>query len=92
MIAQMNGTVAPGKVLVITGGLLNENETSVWRAARKQLLQWRSAQSAWLDLKIKLVMAEGMVAGRLERFTSGRKLPRRCAIIFHAMTTATVLN
>lgn len=55
------------KVLVVTGGFLNEKETSLLRAARKQMLQWRAAKSAWLDLKIKLVMAEPMLAGQLER-------------------------
>lgn len=55
------------KVLVITGGLLNEKETSILRAGHKQILQWRAAQSAWLDLKIKLVMAEPMITGQFER-------------------------
>lgn len=63
------------KVLVITGGLLNEKETSVLRAARKQLLQWRASQSAWLDLKIKLVMAEPMVSGLIERKYPWHALP-----------------
>jgi|GEM_PF-1230643 len=62
------------KVLVVTGGLLNEKETSVMRAARKQLLQWRAAESAWLDLKIKLVMAEPMIAGQLEQRLGRRDL------------------
>jgi anaerobic magnesium-protoporphyrin IX monomethyl ester cyclase len=62
------------KVLIITGGLLNEKETSVVRAARKQLLQWRAAKSAWLDLKIKMVMAEPMIAAHLARRKAGRKL------------------
>jgi anaerobic magnesium-protoporphyrin IX monomethyl ester cyclase len=71
----MSRPALPDKVLIITGGLLNEKETSVVRAARKQLLQWRSAKSAWLDLKIKLVMAEPMVAAHLARRKAGRKLP-----------------
>lgn len=65
------------KVLVITGGLLNEKETSVVRAARKQLLQWRAAKSAWLDLKIKMVMAEPMIAAHLARRKAGRTLPAK---------------
>jgi anaerobic magnesium-protoporphyrin IX monomethyl ester cyclase len=63
------------KVLVITGGLLNEKETSVLRAGRKQILQWRAAKSAWLDLKVKLVMAEPMITGYAERKISGRVVP-----------------
>jgi anaerobic magnesium-protoporphyrin IX monomethyl ester cyclase len=62
------------KVLVVTGGLLNEKETSVLRALRKQSLQWRAAQAAWLDLKIKLVMAEPMIAGQAERVLGRRRL------------------
>jgi anaerobic magnesium-protoporphyrin IX monomethyl ester cyclase len=61
------------RVLIVTGGFLNEKETSVPRALRKQLLQWRAAQAAWLDLKIKLVLAEPIVAGRLLRWLSRRK-------------------
>ena len=61
-------------VLIVTGGFLNEKETSVLRAARKQLLQWRSARAAWLDLKIKLVMAEPLVAALWRRWTGGRRI------------------
>jgi radical SAM superfamily enzyme YgiQ (UPF0313 family) len=66
--------VGENKVLVITGGLLNEKETSVLRAARKQVLQWRAAQSAWLDLKIKLVMAEPMLQGQLHKKIAARSV------------------
>lgn len=55
------------KVLVVTGGFLNEKETSLVRAARKQWVQWQASESAWLDLKIKLVMAEPIIAGQIER-------------------------
>ena len=58
-------------VLVVTGGLLNEKETSVWRALRKQRLQWRAAKSAWLDLKIKMVMAESVTLGQVHRLVAG---------------------
>jgi anaerobic magnesium-protoporphyrin IX monomethyl ester cyclase len=54
------------KVLVVTGGLLNEKETSPARAVKKQIAQWRAADSAWLDLKVKLVMAEPVLLGRRE--------------------------
>lgn len=55
------------RVLIVTGGLLNEKETSLPRALAKQWFQWQAADAAWLDLKIKLVMAEPIVAGQLER-------------------------
>lgn len=54
------------KVLVVTGGLLNEKETSPLRALRKQIAQWRASEAAWLDLKVKLVMAEPVLLGRRE--------------------------
>ena len=54
------------KVLVITGGLLNEKETSLARAVKKQIAQWRASESAWLDLKVKLVLAEPVLLGRRE--------------------------
>ncbi|MGH9723182.1 MAG: B12-binding domain-containing radical SAM protein [Bryobacteraceae bacterium] len=54
------------KVLVVTGGLLTEKETSVWRALRKSARQWRASEHAWLDLKIKLVFAE-MLASKPRR-------------------------
>ncbi len=54
------------KVLVVTGGLLNEKETSPARALKKQIAQWRASESAWLDLKVKLVMAEQVLLGRRE--------------------------
>lgn len=55
------------KVLVVTGGLLNEKETSPARALKKQIAQWRASDSAWLDFKVKLVMAEQVLLGRRER-------------------------
>jgi len=66
---------AQPRIAIVTGGFLNEKETSVWRALRKQLLQWRAAEAAWLDLKIKLVLAEPLVAGQLERARRGAQLP-----------------
>ena len=86
----MSRPALPDKVLVITGGLLNEKETSVLRAARKQLLQWRAAKSAWLDLKIKLVMAEPMVAAHFARRKAGRRLaPKVRAYFAHAASQET---
>ncbi|PWF46122.1 radical SAM protein [Massilia glaciei] len=77
------------KVLVVTGGLLNEKETSVIRAARKQLLQWRAAESAWLDLKIKLVMAESLVCAEVARRMAGRNLPEKVSAYFNRAASQT---
>lgn len=63
------------RVLIVTGGLLNEKETSIVRALAKQWTQWKAAESAWLDLKIKLVMAEPMVAGEVERLLGRGGVP-----------------
>jgi hypothetical protein len=46
------------RVLIATGGLITGKERSVLLAARKTWEQWRAADDAWLDLKVKLVMAE----------------------------------
>ena len=55
-----------GRVLLVTGGLLTGKESSFLLAARKWWEQWRSADAAWLDFKVKLVMAEPLLAARLE--------------------------
>lgn len=55
------------KVLVVTGGWLTGQETSLVRTARKMWVQWQAAEEAWLDLKVKAVMAEPLIASRLER-------------------------
>lgn len=51
-------------VLVLTGGFLTAGETSLARAVRKQVLQWRHSRAAWLDLQVKLVAAEPVLAVR----------------------------
>ena len=63
------------KVLVITGGLLNEKESSLWRALRKQAAQWSSSESAWLDLKAKAIIGESLVLAGWRRFRCGQRLP-----------------
>jgi anaerobic magnesium-protoporphyrin IX monomethyl ester cyclase len=50
------------KVLVISGGFLSEKETSVTRALRKQSIQWSASTASWLDLKVKLILAEPLIA------------------------------
>jgi anaerobic magnesium-protoporphyrin IX monomethyl ester cyclase len=70
------------KVLVITGGLLNEKESSAWRALKKQWSQWLAAESAWLDLKIKLNFAEFMVLGAMERRLAGNRLSPQAQAYF----------
>ena len=62
------------RVLIVTGGFLNEKETSVWRALRKQMLQWGASRAAWLDLKIKLVLAEPIVRSHWQRAL--KRMPR----------------
>jgi anaerobic magnesium-protoporphyrin IX monomethyl ester cyclase len=59
-------TMACPRVLVATGGLITGRERSLLVAARKWWEQWRASDEAWLDLKVKLVMAEPLLAGRLE--------------------------
>ena len=61
-------------VLVITGGLLNEKESSLWRALRKQATQWRASESAWLDLKSKAIIGESIVQAGWHRLVAGRRL------------------
>lgn len=55
------------RVLIVTGGLLNEKERSLVQGLRKQLLQWRKAEHSWLDVKGKAVIAEPVLASLLER-------------------------
>src|SRR4051812_7447800 len=50
------------KVLIVTGGLITSQETSLWQAARKCWAQFAHAKHAWLDVKVKLAMAEPLVA------------------------------
>jgi radical SAM superfamily enzyme YgiQ (UPF0313 family) len=64
----------PPAVLVITGGLLNEKESSPWRALRKQAAQWRASESAWLDLKSKAIIGESIVLSGWHRLVAGRRL------------------
>ncbi len=52
------------QVLVITGGLITSRETSVLHAARKWLTQVRHSQNVWLDVKVKTVIAEPLLAMR----------------------------
>jgi radical SAM superfamily enzyme YgiQ (UPF0313 family) len=54
-------------VLIVTGGLVTEKETSLLHALRKQSLQRRFAKSAWLDHKIRLTTAEPLLCGLMER-------------------------
>ncbi|HKI06642.1 MAG TPA: radical SAM protein [Thermoanaerobaculia bacterium] len=54
------------KVLIATGGMITGRERSFLLAARKWWEQWRGAEEAWLDLKVKLVMAEPLLTARLQ--------------------------
>lgn len=53
------------RVMIVCGGFRNEKETSITRALRKQWSQWQAAESPWLDLKIKLALAEPLIAAKL---------------------------
>lgn len=55
-----------GKVLLVTGGLITSDEKSLSETARKWLAQWSATESAWLDLKVKLTIAEPRLAMKLE--------------------------
>ena len=55
------------RVLIVTGGLITSKEHSLLQAARKLSAQWSAARSAWLDRKVKLVMAEPLLAMHLEQ-------------------------
>jgi anaerobic magnesium-protoporphyrin IX monomethyl ester cyclase len=56
-----------GSVLVVTGGWLTGQEDSLLQMARKVWTQQRAAEDAWLDLAVKAVLAEPVLAARLER-------------------------
>lgn len=54
-------------VIVVTGGLVTAAETSASQALLKSVAQWRASEAAWLDLKVKLVMAEPIAEAAVER-------------------------
>jgi radical SAM superfamily enzyme YgiQ (UPF0313 family) len=68
-------------VLIVTGGLLTSQERSLIQATRKWLAHWRGARSAWLDLKVKLVMAEPLFASRLQALRLAMSRGRRRDVI-----------
>jgi len=55
------------RVLVITGGFVTAEDVSLVNFLKKQITQWRFSQSAWLELKIKAVIAEPLVCGAVEK-------------------------
>lgn len=63
----MSSTAKNQRVLIVTGGLLNANESSIWNALRKQFKQLKGAKSHWLETKIKLVSSELLILGKLKR-------------------------
>ncbi len=67
------------EVCIITGGLLNVTEKSMWKAAKKQLRQLKESRHQWLEIKIKLVSAEPIIyhrrqnkKGLVREFISGK--------------------
>jgi radical SAM superfamily enzyme YgiQ (UPF0313 family) len=71
----------PDKVLIVTGGLITSQETSLWQAARKCWAQLSRARHAWLDVKVKLTTAEPLVA----RVCEQTLLPFRPATVRRAV-------
>ncbi len=71
--------LAVSKVLVVTGGLLTEKESSLRQALKKQRLQSRFSRNDWLDTKIKLMTAEPLLSMMLMRKISPgfRKLAKK---------------
>ena len=60
------------RALIVTGGLISEKDRSPLGVARKQLAQWRHAEQAWLDFKVKLTAAEPIaLAARARRRAAG---------------------
>jgi len=57
------------RVLVVTGGWLTGQEGSLFQMARKVWTQQRAAEDAWLDLAVKAVLAEPVLAARLEKLS-----------------------
>ncbi len=55
------------RVLIVTGGLLTPSDRALGTALRKQVVQWRASEGAWLDLAIKLTAAEPLLLTRLAR-------------------------
>ena len=55
------------KILIVTGGLLTSQEKSLWQVSQKLALQRRNAMTPWLDLRVKLQLAEPLAAMALEK-------------------------
>src|SRR5690242_18333813 len=56
-------------VLIVTGGLITSQETSLWNLTRRLFIQGAHAKNAWLELKVKCLMAEpllGLAAEKLK--------------------------
>lgn len=58
------------KVLIVTGGLITSQENSIWEVAKKLLHQFQNTKAAWLDHKVKLIMAEPILNYKLHEFIS----------------------
>ena len=65
-------TKSSNKVLILTGGLITEKDTSLYQALRKQRMLSRHSEDAWLDIKLKSLTAELLVALKLERLIGAR--------------------
>ncbi len=55
------------RVLIVTGGLITAKDRSLFQIVKKQITQWKAADAAWLDAKVKAVALEPLLAGQLEK-------------------------
>jgi radical SAM superfamily enzyme YgiQ (UPF0313 family) len=65
-------TISSNKVLILTGGLITEKDTSLYQALRKQRMLSRYSKQAWLDIKLKSLTAEPLVSLKLESLLGAR--------------------
>ena len=59
------------RVLIVTGGMLSASEPSIAKAIGKQIASFRASSGAWLDIQLKILASEALLASRLERGSRG---------------------
>ncbi|MBY0414869.1 MAG: radical SAM protein [Bdellovibrionales bacterium] len=55
------------EVLILTGSFLLDKQSTVKSLLLKQISQFRNAEHLWLEIKIKLIFAENLILGNLEK-------------------------
>lgn len=63
------------EVLVFTGSYLIDKQTTIKSILVKQMAQFRRSQHLWLELKIKLIIAENLIVGGLQKKKILKKNP-----------------